>query len=338
MNKHEVCSKVLATLSVGLTLVAVPTMAAKPGGGGSTDPCATLGLDFPAFTYRQLSGKDQVISVADASGKCSRVVYKSSSNAGSLGAGAFSYPVSGMSTNNVGRVVWPDGNAIWSIDFTVTGSSIQVGTKRKIYDGFLTSLDLSKDGSTLYVGGYDDVNADRPAIKAVTIATGSTTPIYVGTTAGSFFYSVDAGDAAVLYADLSLPANTGHELMQFTLPCAGSCASVIAANAALVYPAASATGVVAYSDYLAGSNNCWQLRYLDVSGVAPVPVFDGGQPRYGTRSSWYVNQELGDQVLTNGRKSPDGSGRCADTGMVTQVDPATGAETPLVRGYDPDGR
>ena len=43
-------------------------------------------------------------------------------------------------------------------------------------------------------------------------------------------------------------------------------------------------------------------------------------------------------MLTNGRKSPDGSGRCADTGMVTQVDPATGAETPLVRGYDPDGR
>ena len=159
-------------------------------------------------------------------------MYKSSSNAGSLGAGAFSYPVSGMSTNNVGRVVWPDGNAIWSIDFTVTGSSIQVGTKRKIYDGFLTSLDLSKDGSTLYVGGYDDVNADRPAIKAVTIATGSTTPIYVGTTAGSFFYSVDAGDAAVLYADLSLPANTGHELMRFAMPCAGSCASVIAANAA----------------------------------------------------------------------------------------------------------
>ena len=118
----------------------------------------------------------------------------------------------------------------------------QVGTKRKIYDGFLTSLDLSKDGNTLYVGGYDDVNADRPAIKAVTIATGSTTPIYVGTTAGSFFYSVDAGDAAVLYADLSLPANTGHELMRFTLPCAGSCASVIAANAAPVYPAASSTG------------------------------------------------------------------------------------------------
>ena len=145
MNKHEICSQLLATLGVGLTLVAVPTMAAKPGGGIDESLCDT-GLDFPAFTYRQLSGKDQIISVADASGKCSRVVYKSSSNAGSLGAGAFSYPVSGMSTNNVGRVVWPDGNAIWSIDFTVTGSSIQVGTKRKIYDGFLTSLDWSKDG------------------------------------------------------------------------------------------------------------------------------------------------------------------------------------------------
>jgi hypothetical protein len=265
-------------------------------------------------------------------GKCSRIVYRTSSNAGSLGAGAFSYPVV-VGTTTVGRVVWPDGNAIWYVDFTVNGSSIQVGTKGKIYDGFLTSLDLSKDGNTLYVGGYDETG-NYPAIKAVTIGAVPTTSfIYVGTIVGSFFFTVDAGDTA-LYADLSLPANSGHELMRFSLPCVGACSSVIAANAAPVYPTAShAMSVVAYSDYLAGSNNCWQLRYLDVSGAAPVPVFDGGQPRYGTRSSWY-----GDRVLTNGRNSPDGSGRCADTGMVTQVDPATGAETPLVRGYDPDGR
>lgn len=332
MSNSTVCTSIVASLCAALALASAQAMAAKPGGGGSTDPCAAAGLDFPAFTYRQLSGKDQLIYVADASGKCSRLVYKSSSNAGSFGAGAFSYPVAG--TANVGRVAWPDGNAIWAVDFTVTGSSIQVGTKRKIYDGFLTSLDLSKDGSILYVGGYDATGV-YPAIKAVTIDPASMDLIYVGTTAGSFFFTVDAGGtAAALYADLSLPANTGHELMRFSLQCAGSCANVIATNTAPVYPAASyATSIVAYSDYLVGSNNCWQLKYLDVSGASPTPAFEGTQPRYGTRSSWY-----GDKLLTNGRKSPDGTGRCADTGIVTQVDPSTGAETPLVRGYDPDGR
>jgi len=335
MNSSTVCASIVASLCAALALASLQAMAAKPGGGGTTDPCATTTeFVFPAFTYRQVSGKDQIIYVADASGKCSRTVYKTSNNVGSLGAGAFSYPVR-KGTIDVGRVVWPDGNAIWGIDFTVTGSSIQVGPKWKVYEGFLTSLDLSKDGNTLYVGGYDQ--NDRPAIKAVTIDTASTTFLYVGATGGSFFYTLDAGDTA-LYADLSLPANTGHELMQFSLPCVGSCSSVIAANAAPVFPTASPTAsyampIVAYSDYLAGSNNCWQLKYLDVSGGSPVPIFAGVQPRYGTRSSWH-----GKQVLTNGRKSPDGSGRCADTGMVTQVDPATGAETPLVRGYDPDGR
>jgi hypothetical protein len=303
-------------------------MAARPGGGGTTDPCASSALEFPAFTYRQISGKDQLIYVADATGKCSRLVYKSSNNVGSLGAGAFSYPIVG--TVNVGRFVWPDGNAIWAIDFTVTGSSIQVGQKFKVYDGLLNALDLSRDGGTLYVSGY---TGNLPAIKAVAIGTNSTNDLYVGTIDGSFFFTVEASDTSV-YADLSLPANTGHEFMRIKLACTEQCVSVIATNAAPVYPAARNPGsIVAYSDYLPGSNNCWQLKYLDVSGGSPVPVFEGVQPRYGTRSSWYR-----DTVLTNGRKSPDGSGRCADTGMVTQVDPSTGAETPLVRGFDPDGR
>jgi len=330
MNRHTSFAIFVATIGATLTLVSISAVAGKPGGGGSTDPCATSELDFPAFTYWQQSGNEQQIYVADALGKCSRAVYKTSGNIGTVGAGAFSYPVLG--TNNVGRVVWPDGSAIWGIDFTVTGSSIQVGTKWKIYDGLLTSLDLSKNGNTLYVGGYDESGV-YPAIKAVTIDTNSTVFLYVGATVGSFFFSVEASDTAV-YADLSLPANTGHQLMRFTLPCTGSCSSVIAANAAPVYPAASyTTPVVAYSDYLAGFNNCWQLRYLDVSGIVPISAFAGGQPRYGTRSSWY-----GDQVLTNGRKSPDRFGRCAGTDMVTLVDPSNGAETPLVRGYDPDGR
>ena len=329
MDSSNVRASIVATTCALLALASAQAMSAKPSGGGTTDPCAKPGLVFPAFTYRQLSGKEQQIYVADADGKCSRLVYKSSNNAGSLGAGSFSYPVGG--SGNVGRFVWPDGNAIWAIDFTVTGTSIEpLGQKFIVYEGLLNALDLSRDGNTLYVSGY---SGNLPAIKAVTIDSAATSNLYVGTIDGSFFFTVEAGEDAV-YADLSLPANTGHQLMRVKLACTGSCVSVIAANAAPVYPAASQlSSIVAYSDYLAGSNNCWQLKYLDVSTDPPTQVLDGGQPRYGTRSSWY-----GNTVLTNGRKPPDGSGRCADTGMVTRVDPSTGAETPLVRGYDPDGR
>ena len=90
---------------------------------------------------------------------------------------------------------------------------------------------------------------------------------------------------------------------------------------------------VGLAKYQPGYNNCWQLRYLDVSAVTAVSVFGGTQPRNGRGSTWY-----GDQILTNGRKPPDSMGKCADTGMITRIDPATSAETALVRGYDPDSR
>jgi hypothetical protein len=41
----------------------------------TNDPCDVAGLDFPAFTYRQASGTGVSIYVADASGKCSRLLF-----------------------------------------------------------------------------------------------------------------------------------------------------------------------------------------------------------------------------------------------------------------------
>ena len=97
------------------------------------------------------------------------------------------------------------------------------------------------------------------------------------------------------------------------------------------YPAVSAGGdVTAYSNYQDGSNNCWLLTYVDAGGES---LYSGTQPRYGRNASW-----LGDKVLANGRKPPDRRNKCAATDSIVKIDPATGEEVTLVRGYDPDAR
>jgi hypothetical protein len=60
---------------------------------------------------------------------------------------------------------------------------------------------------------------------------------------------------------------------------------------------------------------------------------NSGQPRYGRDTTWY-----GGKILTDGIKAPTRQGRCDSTGMITQIDPDTSAETQLVIGDDPDAR
>ena len=99
-----------------------------------------------------------------------------------------------------------------------------------------------------------------------------------------------------------------------------------------MWPSLDSPGtMVAYSDYLNGSNNCFQVRFTNATTGAPQ--FAGTQPRYGNASSW-----CGNLLLVNGRSPPDRKGTCRESGAVTLIDPATGAETPLVTGYGPDGR
>jgi hypothetical protein len=196
-------------------------------------------------------------------------------------------------------------------------------------------MDLSADGTTLYVA----LNSDGPqVVQKLTINGGGVaTEIYRGDP-GSFFSSIAVNeDGSALFADqyLLFP-NDGHRVLRIASTCSSeSCAEILAANpdgtSAWMYPAPSLVAqMLVYSDYLPGSNNCWLLQVIPESGGS---VLNSGQPRYGTWSTWY-----GDQILTNGRNPPDGSGRCADTGFITQIDPDTGTQTQLVRGYDPDGR
>jgi hypothetical protein len=301
------------------------------------DPCTKAGLDFPAFTYWQQSGKGQQIFVADATGKCSRPVYnKSDPMGGTVGAGTFSYPVTG--TTNVGRVIWPDTSGIYGIDFTVTGTTIALGSPRSLYSGYPpNSFDLSKDGNTLYLSISPETSTDTAKVYALEISTASLTLIATGPADGSFIETLTVnGDGSALFIDLA-GMNGQHRLARMDRPCGSSCTTILFTNqpgyASDTYPGVSFVNdpvlgypLIVSSDF----SGCNQLRFADFAGNVK---FAGTQPRYGKRSSWY-----GGKVLTNGTLPPDRRGACQATGYITQVDPSTSAETQLVKGYDPDGR
>ena len=54
---------------------------------------------------------------------------------------------------------------------------------------------------------------------------------------------------------------------------------------------------------------------------------------YGLKPTW-----VNDKVLADGRAPRLQDGGCDYTGTIMQLDPNTGVQTPLVTGYDPDGR
>ena len=303
----------------------------------TTDPCAKAGIDFPAFIYWVITGSSsRDMYVADSTGTCSRLVIKQTS-AAPAGA-AFSYPIAG--TSNVGRAIWPVGATVYAIDFTVTGTSIALGSPRVISTEGCT-CELSADGNMLYYGVGAASLTESSRILALNIPTGVVSEVWVGPPDGSYVnWLAVNNDGAALFIDLR-PMSGPARLLRVDVPCVGACSTVLYSNAigtqAPILPSASLTAdpglgypLLVYSDFIAPFNQCFQLRFADFSGHI---VFGGTQPRYGKTSSWY-----GGKVLTDGYTAPDRSGTCAATGMVTQIDPGTGAETPLVRGSFPDAR
>ena len=310
----------------------------------TADPCNVSGIDFPAFTYwLPTATKGQQIYIADAAGKCSRPVYQipGSIAGASAGAGAFSYPVLG--TTDVGRVIWREGDGgIYGLTFKATGSSIAVSARQLIVDTLpygVIDMDLSKDGTTVYavVARTDGVGPNK--VIAINVAGGPPTDAFVGPPDGTGLGYIAVNEDGVLFFPLSAPVadpGTTNPLLRVAPPCADtSCSTVLASSPSGThgnnFPAPNLVDSrLVYSYDLPGYVGCWLLQIIPDTGGS---IVNSGQPRYGTRSTWYR-----DKILTNGIKPPSGSGRCDSTGMITQIDPATSAETPLVKGYDPDGR
>jgi hypothetical protein len=85
---------------------------------------------------------------------------------------------------------------------------------------------------------------------------------------------------------------------------------------------------VAYQKSPDTSGSCDNLVTSDVNGHPTYPL----QPAYVMKSTW-----LNGQVLADGQASTSRGG-CSYTGTIMQTDPATGVQTALTSGYDPDGR
>lgn len=311
----------------------------------TNDPCAALNLDFPAFTFRRTTAQGNQIYVADSQGQCVRPVLELTGEFGlSGGPPVFSFPVAG--TDDTGRLVWTASdntqvvNLIYVFTFQVTGTSISNGTLNLIYDSHpvhLGSVALSEDGTTVYftlAPGAQDASD-----QIMTINANGTNPQerFVDPTFGAHLERLVPNEDGALFArqdnsDSGLP----NKLVKIGASCNNPTCWVVLAESptgthGVNFPAASLVDDrLVYSYYLPGNTSCWLLQIIHDTGG---PILNSGQPRYGRDSTWY-----GGKILTDGIKAPTRQGRCDATGMITQIDPDTSAETPLVRGLDPDAR
>jgi hypothetical protein len=202
---------------------------------------------------------------------------------------------------------------------------------------YIRAHDMSKDGSTVYAA-LDAVGpTDSSRIIAITFSDHSYRDVYVGPADSSDITSITVDESGVLLVVQSVPIQQDEftQILRINPGCADpSCATIIAADGA---PANDWMGGIAASlvdDQLVYEHS----RITACSPVLQVisndggPVLNAAQPFYGRRSSWYDGK-----ILTNGFKLRR-NGSCIISTTISQFDPETGAETVLVRGYDPDGR
>ncbi|HET7204630.1 MAG TPA: hypothetical protein VFI92_14805 [Steroidobacteraceae bacterium] len=306
------------------------------------DACAMPGLDFPAFTYWKDGGKQtQDIYVADSTGACSRRIVVGVTQAGASAA-RFSYPVAG--TSNVGRVVYRDydgtNHQATIVDIEVNGTSVTVGQPYLVSFTNPSAMDLSPDGTMLYVGRYTyEAGTYFSRIYAISIpgqVGGAGTLIYEDQ-AGATFHdiSVNATHDA-LFIDRAEPLlSHARKLMRLDLATPGAPpVEVFSTNEGQLSPAANdstASERFAFLNSLSDSGvACLQITVGQWNGAgatfSPLQQYTRGH------MSWYQGNLLG-----NGYGAPNRRGECPGLGTITQITP-TGAAVQLVRGWDPDAR
>jgi len=294
----------------------------------NNDPCAAPTIDFPAFTYVVTTGvsRSTGIYVADATGQCSRLIYEKTKSP-AIDNVKFSYPVAG--TANVGRVVWKEGAVVYGLTFTVSGTAIAVSPRELIYDDDqqIITIDLSKDGTTAYGSWVPDTDPDVAKIIEFDLVNGTSRNAIVGVPGGPLFWPFTYNEDGALFS-----VGDADNFFRIEPSCNNlACVTRIPAPTPPYGPAASHDDDrLVYSYRVPGLTGCWLLQVISDTGG---PILNSSQPRYGEGSTWYRGK-----ILTNGSKPPSGSGVCSFTGMITQIDPDTGAEIELVKGSGPDAR
>lgn len=311
-----------------------------------TDPCAAPDLDFPAFTFRGATETtEEVIYVTDANATCIREIGKFTVSAGDAFTTVFSYPVAG--TADVGRIVWLVGHRIYGLTFLIAGTTVTPYSVELLYESVGTQIrfiDMSKDGSTVYASLDSLDPTDSLRIIAITVSDRSVRDVYVGAADSSDFTSLTVDESGSLFVtqeppNAGVPTDMHWQVLRIDPGCAApACTAVIATGNK---PASDGAGTDKFAGISAslvdnrlvyehsGITACSSLLQVALDDGGPVP--ETAQPMFGRRSSWY-----GGKIFTNGFKVNKRG--CTISNMISQFDPDTGAETVLVRGYDPDGR
>lgn len=299
----------------------------------SSDPCATPGLDFPAFAFWRPAGQGLQIFVADATGQCVRSVTSGTGIGGTL---EFSYPVVGTDGVPRGRVAWIDAPAVVAVDFTVSAgtNSIAADPRRIVYPRSGGYISLSRDGHTLYSNNYLESGGTVINRLRLDPPLGDPEQVFSTSDPSSFptVFSVNANET-LLFADYATYSG-GSSLKELVwIPLDGTnIINPIDSNTMQLEhsPAADpdSSNRFAYQKRTDASGTCQALVVSDVNGHPTYPA----QLALGIKPTW-VNGSIVADGRAMGRR-----GSCPYTGTIMRTDPFTGVQTALTQGYDPDGR
>jgi hypothetical protein len=341
MNQKACQDRFAMIAGATLAITSLSTFAARPG-TSSSDPCAVNGLDFPAFIYWKDGGNQtQDIYVADSTGSCSRLLIAGVTQAGG-GSARLSYPVGGG--GNVGRVLhhYYDGSgfSLVAVDFTVNGTMVAAGSRYFILQGLPDAFELAPDGETLYYAEHTcDQTGPAPACESTLhkmSIPGQLDQLTLTLTRSLWlFRSISlTGSEKALYAVQQNYPGSAERVVRIDLQALDATEALIASGSTGYRVAAAGTTVerFAYAEFLGAYGlDCFQINVGEWTGEDATI---NSLPRYGRyRLTWY-----GDSILTKTYRSPSRRGECQDTGMISEIDPETGQETPRVRGHDPEGR
>ena len=175
MNNERILAASAATLGAVFALASANALAAKPGGGGTQDPCATV-TDFPSFIYgvttaSRKSGNSVEMRVADSTGRCSRSLVKGI-------PGSERRPLLMNLGSGNWRAVWPDGDSVSAAndgvvvqDFTVgSGAVVTPGASGRIGTGPARELEAMGDGGFVYLKTSSTYAGTADALYRVTVS------------------------------------------------------------------------------------------------------------------------------------------------------------------------
>jgi hypothetical protein len=215
------------------------------------------------------------------------------------------------------------------------GVTITVPKRPVAYAGCCT-LDLSKDGKTVY---FSDTEASLSAVDLDNGAVVWSLPATADPTFSHFInMSVNGSGSSVFATKMYVGADGGPDRSELVrVDVSTNDTTVLRGygmprNHNFQAEASKESDSIAFVEYVAGSNNCTPLVVADSNGVALYTALETTK-RYGTFPAW-----SGSNVLLNRRSPPDGSGTCKNSDYITYVEPATGVETVLLKGWYPDGR